>query len=141
MATTSQAAAETPSHVSHFSQTHSVLQQQDSHLLWLDPKQHGRKGRAGQANVTFAKGTWKNLRSEKLIMESTPHTALQRGGLRASLTSQGMQAGAEVQAQQQAFPQKYQKGKCLGSLQLAAPLKAATDRTVHFKIPTMPTNS
>lgn len=66
---------------------------------------NGRGERAGQVNVIFARGTWKNLRPQKPIMESALQTALQRGGLQACLTSRGMRARAEVQAQQQASPQ------------------------------------
>lgn len=77
---------------------------------WLNPKCHGRKSRASQVNIAFARRkAWKSLRPQKLGMEPVPSRTA------GSFDGRGMQA---------------LKGKCLGALLAAAPLQAATDRPV-----------
>lgn len=43
----------------------------------LDPKRHGRKGRAGHINILSSRGTWGNLRPQELAMSG------RRAGLQA----------------------------------------------------------
>lgn len=111
-------------HTSHFSQTRSVLQQGSRWpMAWPQMAREKEQGRSRQHSLC-----------QRNLEKPVATEGWCRAGPQAVRPYRGMQVRAAAQAQHHQLLTSTKSG--LGSLLAAAPLKAATDRPVHFKPPT-----